>query len=99
VLAQCILRVQGQTASVVRIPVGSGQPEKRIVVAEPSFQETHTAAILMELVLLLHAAGCALAPCHVPRELNQWADDLTYPLFGGFSKEFYLDVSGIFAQF
>jgi hypothetical protein len=53
----------------------------------------------MEFVLLLHAAGCTLAPCHVPRELNQWADDLTHPLFGGFSTELYLDVSGIFAQF
>ena len=66
-----------------------GNPKKRIAALEllgtlvlthlnQASTKPHTAAILMELVLLLHAAGCALAPCHVPREQNQWADDLTH---------------------
>lgn len=99
VLAHCILRLQGKTASAVRIPVGSDNQGNVFSLLNLASKKPHTAAILMELVLLLHVAGCALAPCHVPRELNQWADDFTHPLCGGFSFEPYLDVRGMFAQF
>ena len=53
----------------------------------------------MEIMLTLHAAGCFLAPCHLPRELNEWADELTHSGYQGFSDEFYLDVKEFFAQF
>jgi len=99
VLAHCILRLQGKIASAVRIPVGSDNQGNVFSLLNLASKKPHAAAILMELVLLLHVAGCALAPCHVPRELNQWADDFTHPLYGGFSFEPYLDVRGIFAQF
>ena len=46
----------------------------------------YTAAILMELVLLLHRHGCSLAVNHVPREFNMWADELTHPDFAGFDQ-------------
>ena len=42
-------------------------------------KKPYTAAILMELVFLLHTHGCSLAANHVPREFNQWADELTHP--------------------
>ena len=46
-----------------------------------------TAAILMELVLLLHRHGCSLAVNHVPREFNMmWADELPHPDFAGFDQ-------------
>ena len=32
----------------------------------------------------LHTHGCSLAANHVPREFNQWADELTHPDFSGF---------------
>ena len=37
-----------------------------------SSKKSHTAAILMELVLLLllHREGCSVAPSHMPREYN-----------------------------
>ena len=35
----------------------------------------------MEFVWTLHAAGCFLANCHVPHELNGWADELTLALW------------------
>ena len=47
-------------------------------------KKPYTAAILMELVFLLHTHGCSLAANHVPREFNQWADELTHPDFSGF---------------
>ena len=50
----------------------------------------------MEIVLTLHAAGCFLAPCHLPRELNEWAAELTHSGYQGFSDEFYLDVKVFF---
>eukprot|EP00435_Cladocopium_sp_Y103_P058595 s965_g20.t1 len=53
----------------------------------------------MELVLRLHMAGCALAPSHVPRELNEWADELTHPGFEGFDVQRRLDVSGLLTDF
>ena len=52
------------------------------------------AVMLMEIMLTLHAAGCFLAPCHLPR-----ADELTHSGYQGFSDEFYLDVKEFFAQF
>ena len=43
--------------------------------------------LLMELVLFLHCEGCSIAPNHVPREYNTWADELTHPDFEGFSLD------------
>ena len=48
-------------------------------------QRTH--AVLMDFFWLPHLAGSSLAPCHVLREFNQWADELTRPDYGGFSAE------------
>ena len=48
-------------------------------------KKPYTAAILMELVFLLHTHGCSLAANHVPREFNQWADELTHPDFSWFN--------------
>ena len=45
-----------------------------------------SAAILMEPMLLLHRKGCILAPTHVKRNLNQWADELTHPDYEGFRQ-------------
>ena len=98
VLTHCILQKQGKTAAAVRIPVGSDNQGNIFALLNFASKKPHTAAILMELVLRLHVAGCSLAPCHVPRELNQWADDLTHPLYGGFSSELSLDVSDLFVQ-
>ena len=68
-LCNMILTHQAPRSSRVRLP-GSKKP--------------YTAAILMELVFLLHTHGCSLAANHVPREFNQWADELTHPDFSGF---------------
>ena len=33
----------------------------------------------MQLVLTLRQGGCQLAPSHVKRDFNTWADELTHP--------------------
>lgn len=52
-----------------------------------------TAALLMQLVLSLHQGECQLAPSHVKRELNTWADELTHPDLAGFDPSKRLRVS------
>ena len=65
-------------------PEGTGQvskdgdPKRRIAALEMlgpplnlGSKKPYTAAILMELVLLLHGHGCSLAVNHVPREFNE----------------------------
>ena len=66
VLTHCVLKLQGKTASAVKIPVGSDNQSSVFSLLNQASKKPHTAAILTELVLLLHAAGCTLAPCHVP---------------------------------
>ena len=46
----------------------------------------HAALMLMEMLLQLHTTGLQLAPSHVKRDLNTWADELTHPDFSGFTK-------------
>ena len=52
-----------------------------------SAKKPYSAALLMELVLFLHCEGCSIAPNHIPREYNTWADELTHPDFEGFSLD------------
>ena len=53
----------------------------------------------MELMLLIHRQGCLLAPSHVKRDLNQWADSLTHPGFTGFTPDKRLSVLDAWHQF
>ena len=79
-----ILTHQGPLSSRVRLPVGSDNQGNVMAMLNLGSKKPYTAAILMELVFLLHTHGCLLAANHVPREFNQWADELTHPDFSGF---------------
>lgn len=48
----------------------------------------------MQLVLSLRQGGCQLAPSHVKRDLNTWADELTHPDPTGFNLAKRLRASG-----
>ena len=65
----------------VRLPVGSDNQGNAMAMLNLGSKKPYTAAILMELVFLLHTHGCSLAANHVPREFN---DELTHPDFSGF---------------
>ena len=98
-LTCCILKYQHLTAPSVRIPIGSDNQGNVFSLLNQASKTPATAAILMEIVLTLHAFGCSLAPCHLPRELNTWADELTHPGYRGFAPELFVDVSDFFSQF
>ena len=83
-LCNMILTHQGPLSSRVRLPVGSDNQGNVMAMLNLGSKKPYTAAILMELVFLLHTHGCSLAANHVPREFNQWADELTRPDFSGF---------------
>ena len=87
VLCRLLLARQQSESSSVRLPIGSDNQGNVFSLRSFASKKPHTAAVLMEFVWQLHLAGCALAPCHVPRELNQWADELTHVDYGGFSDE------------
>ena len=78
---------QGQLPGRVRLPVGSDNSGNIFSLLNLSAKKPYLAALLMELVLFLHCEGCSIAPNHVPREYNTWADELTHPDFEGFSLD------------
>ena len=92
-LYNMILVHQGPLSSRVRLPVGSDNQGNVMAMLILGSKKPYTAAILMELVLLLHTHGCSLAANHVPREFNQWADDLTHPDFECQSRNSVLTLS------
>ena len=57
-----------------------------------------TAGLLMEVMFQLTANTCSLLPTHVKREFNQWADELTHPLFSGFEASLQLPVEPLLAE-
>ena len=62
-------------------------------------EQMPTSAFLMQLIVMLHRAGFRLAPSHMKREYNQWADELTHPHFTGFRPDRQLPVSEAFSNF
>ena len=50
-----------------------------------------TAVIAMEILLHTYLNQVGLAPHHIKRDYNQWADELTHPDFSGFSASKKLD--------
>ena len=86
-LCKHLVAQQGQLPGRVRLPVGSDNSGNIFSLLNLSAKKPYTAALLMELVLFLHCEGCSIAPNHVPREYNTWADELTHPDFESFSLD------------
>ena len=53
----------------------------------------------MQLIVMIHAAGVQLAPSHMKRDYNKWADELTHPDFTGFRPDRQLPVREAFSHF
>jgi hypothetical protein len=66
------------------------QPRQHFCALEPKDQtDAH----------LLRKAGVQLAPSHMKRDYNQWADELAHPDFARFRPDRQLPVSEAFSQF
>ncbi|CAE7937086.1 unnamed protein product [Symbiodinium sp. KB8] len=71
----------------ILIPVLSDNQGNVYSLLDGKSRKLPSAALLMELMLLIHRQGCLLAPSHVKRDLNQWADSLTRSGFTGFTPD------------
>eukprot|EP00438_Fugacium_kawagutii_P034644 Skav215975 [mRNA] locus=scaffold1158:60855:68030:- [translate_table: standard] len=98
ILCHSIFEHQGQTSSHVRLPVGSGNQGNVFALLNMASKKPHTAILLMELILTLHTSGSSLAPSHVPRELNLWADEFTHSDYAGFNSSLRIDVKAYLAK-
>ena len=79
ILIALILKMGERNQLAVKIPMITDNQGNVFCVLNNKTRQMPTAAILMQLVLTLHKGGAQLAPHHVKRDLNQWADELTHP--------------------
>ena len=86
-LGSLILRMGERHQLAVKIPVITDNQGNVFSVLNNKTRQMPTAAIMMQIVLTLHKGGAQLAPSHVKRDLNQWADELTHPNPTGFDPE------------
>ena len=99
ILIAFILKMGERNQLAVKILVITDNQGNVFCVLNNKTMQMPTAAILMQLVLTLHKGGAQLAPSHVKRDLNQWADKLTHPNPTGFHPEFHLDAKNILSEF
>ena len=83
----------------LRIPMVSDNQGNIYSMLNQKTRKLHTALFLMELILQIHGAGLQLAPSHVKRRFNTWADELTHPNFVGFCSEMEVSVESVLLQF
>ena len=86
ILIAFILKMGERNQLAVKIPVITDNQGNVFCMLNNKTRQMPTAAILMQLVLTLHKGGVQLAPHHVKRDLNQWADELTHPKPHGVSS-------------
>eukprot|EP00439_Symbiodinium_sp_Y106_P026378 s892_g3.t1 len=98
-LVHFLLMKRGQDSGPILIPVLSDNKGNVYSLLYGKSRKMPSAALLMELMLLIHRHGCLLAPSHVKRDLNQWADSLTHPGFQVFSEDKRLSVVDAWHQF
>ena len=73
------------------LPLASDNQGNVYSLLKEAAKKTTTAVIAMQILLHTYKNQVGLAPHHVKRDYNQWADDLTHPDFSGFSASKRLD--------
>ena len=99
ILTYFLLQRGGKTLLRTRLSLISDNQGNIFAMLDQKTKKMPTSAILMQLVVLLHSSGVQLAPSHMKRDFNQWADELTHPHFSGFLPERQLLVSEAFSSF
>ena len=80
ILISFILKMGERRQLAIKIPVITDNQENVFcMLNNKTRQMPPTSAILMQLLLTLQKGGAQLAPSHVKRDLNQWADELQGP--------------------
>ena len=101
ILIAFILKICEHHQLAVKIPIIADNQGNVFSMLNNKTRQMPTAAVLMQLVLTLHrgGGGAQLAPSHVKRDLNQWADDLTHPNPLGFNPNYHLDAKTVLSEF
>ena len=79
-----LLDARGDQGDRIILPLLSDNQGNVYSVRKEAIKKHITAIIAMELLLHSHLNRVGLAPHHVKREYNQWADDLTHLDYQGF---------------
>ena len=83
----------------LRLPLVSDNQGNVYSLLNDKSKKMPTSVILMEILLQLHKHGMQLAPSHVKRDFNTWADELTHPDFDGFTPSLCLPVAPVLKHF
>ena len=98
-LCSCLMDKCEPSTTPRTIPLASDNQGNVFSLLNQSSKQPLTALITMELLVSLHDRGFHIAPTHVKRDLNEWADELTHPDYVGFSADRELPVRHLFKQF
>ena len=86
-LVHYILRWAGEDADKgVHIPYCTDNEGSAYCLLNANTKKWPASAVLMELLAQAHEKGVQLAPCHVKRDYNKWADDLVNGKFQDFNE-------------
>eukprot|EP00435_Cladocopium_sp_Y103_P021864 s134_g5.t1 len=84
ILTFLLIQKGGRSLLRTRLSLISDNQGNVFALLNQKTKQMPTSAFLMQLIVLLHRAGVQIAPSHMKRDYNQWADELTHPVFTGF---------------
>ena len=99
ILTHFLLALGGKSLLRTRLSLISDNQGNVFALLNQKTKHMPTSAFLMQLIAMLYAAGVQLAPSHMKRDYNKWADELTHPNFTGFHPDRQLPVSAAFSHF
>ena len=99
ILTHFLLTLGGRSLLRTRLSLISDNQGNTFALLNQKSKHMPTSASLMQLIVRIHAAGVQLAPSHMKRDYNRWADELFHPNFTGFRPDRQLPVSEAFPHF
>ena len=99
ILTHFLLQLGGKSLLRSRLSLISDNQGNIFALLNKKTKRFPTSAFLMQLIVMIHAAGVQIAPSHMKRDYNQWADELTHPDFTGFRPDRELPVREAFSHF
>ena len=97
-LAAFLIEKNDQDERLPIIPLISDNQGNIPSLIDSKSRKMPSAAILIELMHLLHCKSCTVAPSHVKRDFNQWADELTHPDYRGCAPDRRLSVNRLLRE-
>ena len=99
ILTHFLLTLGGKSLLRTRLSLISDNQGNIFALLNQKTKHMPTSAFLMQLIVMIHAAGVQLAPSHMKRDYNRCAGELTHPDFTGFRPDRQLPVREAFSHF